>query len=90
VLLAQEANTIEYLTSARACGLEPFPEISILHLQALDAFRIDARAARCRLEHLHTRFRLQRTPPECRELVTKVPYELLQLLECLQLRTFAV
>lgn len=90
MLLAEKTNTVEDLTRARAGGVETLFQIRVLPLQPLDTLRVDPRSARRRLELLHPGFGLKCTTSERRELVAQVTDELLELLECLELRTFAV
>jgi hypothetical protein len=77
VLLPQESHTIQYLPRSGASRFEPSLEIGVFRFESLDPLRCCARGAWRSLERLYTRLRLKRAAAKCRELVTKMPDELL-------------
>jgi hypothetical protein len=90
VLLAEKANPLENLSRPLSGDLESFLEIGILMLELLDFLRAHARPTGCGFTCLKPRFRLKRATPEGRQLVAEMPNELLELLERVDVRTFAV
>jgi hypothetical protein len=90
MLLAEKANPLENLSRPLSGDIEPFLEIGILMLELLDFLRAQAGGTRSTFDCLHSRFCLKRATPERRQLVTEMPNELLELLERVDVRTFAV
>jgi len=90
MLLPEKPHTVEYLAGSAARKLQSFSELGVFPLELFQPFRGDAsRAARC-IDRLYSGFGLQGAPPECRELVAKMPDKALQLGQCLFVRTFVV
>ena len=77
MLLPQKSHTIQYLPRSGTSRFESPYEIGIFRLESLDPLRRSPRRARRSLERLYSRFRLKRATAKCRELVTKMPDELL-------------
>jgi hypothetical protein len=90
MLLPEESHSIQNLASARACSVEALSEVCILTLELFNPLWIELRTARCGFDCLDFRFSLKRPAPKARELVTEMPDELLELIECFDVRTFAV
>lgn len=89
MLLSQKPHAIQYLPRSGTCRLQAALEIRIFFLQSVDSLRIDASSPGCRVDCFNARFCLESATPESRELITKMPNELMQLLECFDVRTFA-
>ncbi|HEX6576275.1 MAG TPA: hypothetical protein VF042_15010, partial [Gemmatimonadaceae bacterium] len=90
MLLAKEAHPIEYLPRTLASGFEPAFQIRIFSFEPFNPFRCNPRRSRRPLERFHARLSLKSATAECRELVAKVTYKLLELSKCFQIRTIAV
>lgn len=90
MLLAEETNPVQNLASAGARSLETFPEVGILALEHVETLGRHLGGPGRGVDRLYSRLCLEGAPPETGELIPQVPHELLQLIECSFVRTFAV
>jgi hypothetical protein len=88
MLLPQKSHAIQNLPGSGAGRVEALSQICVFALEFFDAFGVELRATRSRIDRFHSRFGLERPAPEARELVTQMPDEPLELLECFYVRTF--
>ena len=90
MLLTEKSHAIQYLPRSGTCGLQTPLQVRVFFFQTIDSFRIHPCAARCGIDGLDACFCRERATPEGRELIAKMSNELMQLLKCLDVRTFAV
>lgn len=90
MLLAEKANSVEDLPRALPGHVEALSEIGVLFLELVEPLRAHVTLARSAIDCLDPRFSLKRTTPEVCKLVTEMPHELLELVECFDVRTFVV
>ena len=93
MLLPQEPHAVEHLPSALGRGVEARPQLAVLALELTDFLHGNgARLTRPRrpFELPHARLGLQRPTTKARQLVGQVPDELVEFMEGLLFRTFAV
>lgn len=93
MLLAKEAHPFEHLAGALGGGVETRAELGVLALQFAHLLRRELAARRNAgriLELPDPGLGLERAAPEAGQLVREVTDELVQLVEGLLFRTFAV
>lgn len=90
MLLPKEAHSFQDLSRAAPGCLETLAEVRVLPLEFLEPFRSDLCRSRRSIDCLHSRFGLEGAPAESRQLIPKVPHELLEVGECFFFRTFVV
>jgi hypothetical protein len=90
MLLAEESHTIQYLPRPRARSLEATLQVCVFFFKPVDPFRVHSGTTGSGIDRLDARLGRKGAAPECRQLVAKMPHELVQLLEGFDVRTFAV